>query len=201
VPKIIDQEARRKLIAETVVRIVGTRGIEAASVRTVAAEAGVSAGAVQRCFATKDELLRFVLHHLNARFTERVLARMAQTPDPTDEAAGLRVIIDEMLPFDAERRLTSAATLALLAYSTTEPLAAEIMRSAYNGAYTFFVRAFDRETAIRLYAVISGLQGPLLVAAITPAQAQSIVETAITAARPASPSEPPAPPTAGTADT
>jgi TetR/AcrR family transcriptional repressor of bet genes len=178
----VDQEARRKLIAETAVQIIGTRGIEAASVRNVATEAGVSAGVVQRCFATKDELLRFVLHHVNARFTARVLARMAQTPDPADESAGLRVIIDEMLPIDAERRLTSAATLALLAYSATEPKAGEIMRSAYQGAYMFFTRAFDRAAAIGLYAVINGLQGPLLVGAITPAEAQSLVETAITAA-------------------
>jgi AcrR family transcriptional regulator len=179
VPKIVDQEARRALIAETVIQIIGTRGIEAASVRTVAAEAGVSAGAVQRCFATKAELLRFVLHHINVRFTARVQARMAREPDPADQAVGLRVIIDEMLPFDAERRLTCAATLALLAYSATEPSATEIMRSAYLGAHHFFMRAFDRDTAVGLYAVISGLQGPLLVGAITEAQARSIVEKAL----------------------
>ncbi|GIH03728.1 hypothetical protein Rhe02_17950 [Rhizocola hellebori] len=178
-PKIVDQEARRRLIAETAIQIIGTRGIEAASVRTVAAEAGVSAGAVQRCFATKDELLRFVLHQVNARFTARVQARMAQASDPTDEALGLRVIIDEMLPLDDERRLTCAATLALLAYSATQPAATEIMRSAYQAAHGFFMRAFDRDAAIALYAVISGLQGPLLVGAITPAQAYTIVEMSI----------------------
>jgi AcrR family transcriptional regulator len=179
VPKIVDQEARRRLIAETVIRIIGTRGLESASVRTVAAEAGVSAGAVQRCFATKDELLRFVLHQVNARFTARVQARMARLPDPADQAVGLRVIIDEMLPLDDERRLTCAATLALLAYSATEPAATEIMRSAYQAAHGFFRRAFDSDTAVGLYAVISGLQGPLLVGAITAAQAQSIIEKAI----------------------
>ena len=178
-PKIVNQDARRRLIAETVIQIIGSRGIEAASVRTVAAEAGVSAGAVQRCFATKDELLRFVLHQVNARFTARVQARMAQLPDPTDEAAGLRVIIDEMLPLDDERRLTCAATLALLAYSATEPAATEIMRSAYQAAHGFFMRAFDHDAAVALYAVISGLQGPLLVGAITPAQANAIVEKTI----------------------
>jgi AcrR family transcriptional regulator len=175
-PKIVDQEARRELIAETVIRIIGTRGIEAASVRTVAAEAGVSAGAVQRCFATKAELMRFVLHHVNARFTARVLARMAREPDPADEATGLRVVIDEMLPLDEERRLTCAATLALLAHSATEPASGEIMRSAYLGAHAFFRRAFDEPTAIGLYAVISGLQGPLLVGAITPEQAKAVLK-------------------------
>ncbi|MET7419731.1 TetR/AcrR family transcriptional regulator [Dactylosporangium sp. NPDC005555] len=191
-PKIVDQDARRRHIADTVVRIIGTRGIEAATVRVVAAEAGVSAGAVQRCFATRAELLRFVLQYINIRFTGRVAARMAQQPDPTDESVGLRVVIDEMLPLDDERRLTSAATLALLAYSATEPQAAEVMRSAYTGAHTFFRRAFTEESAIGLYAVISGLQGPLMLGAITPGQAWSVVDATISAAtvrRPAARSE------------
>jgi AcrR family transcriptional regulator len=182
VPKLVDQDARRRHVADTVVRIIGTRGIEAATVRVVAAEAGVSAGAVQRCFATRAELLRFVLQHINVRFTARVAARMARQPDPADAAVGLRVVIDEMLPVDDERRLTSAATLALLAYSATEPQAAEVMRTAYTGAHTFFTRAFTEESAIGLYAVISGLQGPLIVGAITPEQAWSVVNAAIAGA-------------------
>lgn len=181
-PRIVDQDARRRAIADTVVRIIGTRGIEAATVRIVAAEAGVSAGAVQRCFATRAELLRFVLEHTNRRFTARVTARMAQQPDPADETVGLRIIIDEMLPVDAERRLTSAATMALLAYSATDPQAADVMRSAYTGAHTFFMRTFTEESAIGLYSVISGLQGPLLVGAITAEQAWSIATTAIASA-------------------
>ena len=142
----------------------------------------MSAGAVQRCFATRAELLRFVLQHINVRFTARVTARMARQPDPADETVGLRVVIDEMLPVDAERRLTSAATLALLAYSATEPQAAEVMRAAYTGAHTFFTRAFTAESAIGLYAVITGLQGPLIVGAITPEQAWSVVDAAIAGA-------------------
>ena len=181
-PKRVDQDARRRDIADTVLRIIGTRGIEAATVRVVAAEAGVSAGAVQRCFATRAELLRFVLQHNNVRFTARVAARMARQSDPTDEAVGLRVVIDEMLPVDDERRLTSAAALALLAYSATDAEAAEVMRGAYAGAHAFFARAFTVESAIGLYAVISGLQGPLMVGAITPEQAWSVVDAAIAGA-------------------
>ncbi|WP_162907908.1 TetR/AcrR family transcriptional regulator [Allorhizocola rhizosphaerae] len=172
-PKLVDQEARRRLIADTVVRIIGTRGLEAASVRNVATEAGVSAGAVQRCFATKDDLLRFVLRHVNERFKARVLARVT---DPADTDAGLRIVIDEMLPLDAERRLESATTLALLAHSAIDPACGEIMRSAYAGAHAFFATRLGKAGAVSLYALISGLQGPLLVGAITAEQAWSIVE-------------------------
>jgi TetR/AcrR family transcriptional regulator, transcriptional repressor of bet genes len=46
-PKQVDHEERRQEIAAAVVRLVTTRGIETASLRTVASEAGVSMGAVQ----------------------------------------------------------------------------------------------------------------------------------------------------------
>jgi AcrR family transcriptional regulator len=173
VPKIVDQEARRQHIADTVMRIIGTRGLEEATVRKVAAEAGVSAGAVQRCFATRAEMLRFALHHNNIRFTARVAARIT---DPADTATGLRVVIDEMLPFDEERRVITAAALALLAHATIDPAAGAVMREAYTHARRFFATSLDETAAMAIYALLSGLQGPLLVGAVTPEQAWSVIE-------------------------
>jgi AcrR family transcriptional regulator len=172
-PKIVDQESRRQHIADTVMRIVGTRGLEEATVRKVAAEAGVSAGAVQRCFATRGELLRFALHHNNIRFMARVAARIT---DPTDFATGLRVVIDEMLPLDEERRVVAAAALALLAHAAIDPAAGAVMRDAYTGAHRFFATGFGEEAAVAIYAVVSGLLGPLLVGAVTPELAWSVIE-------------------------
>ena len=60
-PKQVNREERRRDIAAAVLRIVTTRGVEAASLRAVAAEASVSMGAVQHYFTTKDEMLRFAL--------------------------------------------------------------------------------------------------------------------------------------------
>jgi AcrR family transcriptional regulator len=172
-PKIVDQESRRQHIADTVMRIVGTRGLEEATVRKVAAEAGVSAGAVQRCFATRGELLRFALHHNNIRFMARVASRIT---DPTDFATGVRVVIDEMLPLDEERRVVAAAALALLAHAAIDPAAGAVMREAYDGAHRFFATGFGEEAAVTIYAVVSGLLGPLLVGAVAPERAWSVIE-------------------------
>lgn len=180
-PKIVDQESRRQHIADTAMRIIGTRGMEEATVRKIAVEAGVSAGAIQRCFATRDDLLRFTLRYTNIRFLNRVIARVT---DPTDRVAGVRIVIDEMLPLDEERRVTSASGLALLAHSATDPAAADVMRDAYAGAHGFFAAEFGEQAAIALYALIVGLHGPLLVGAVTTERAWSIIEAELVRLRP-----------------
>ncbi len=53
-PKIVDHDARREEIAQALWRVVRRDGIRAASVRTVAAEAGWSAGAVRYYFPDQD---------------------------------------------------------------------------------------------------------------------------------------------------
>ncbi|MGK5632559.1 TetR family transcriptional regulator, partial [Streptomyces sp. URMC 123] len=47
-PRQIDHEERRRLIADAVCALADRRGLEGVTLRDVAAEAGVSMGAVQR---------------------------------------------------------------------------------------------------------------------------------------------------------
>jgi AcrR family transcriptional regulator len=54
-PKKVDRQERRTLIADALMRVAADQGLAAVSLRTVAAEAGVSAGMVQPYFRTKDE--------------------------------------------------------------------------------------------------------------------------------------------------
>ena len=127
-PKLIDQDARRRHIADTVVRIIGTRGDRG---RHRARRRRGGRGVRRRGAAVlrdpgRAAALRAAAHQ--RRFTARVTAGWPGSRTPPTRRSGLRVVIDEMLPVDAERRLTSAATLALLAYSATEPQAAEVMR-------------------------------------------------------------------------
>ncbi|MFC2595947.1 TetR/AcrR family transcriptional regulator [Corynebacterium durum] len=70
-------------ILEAVIKLIATRGPDDTTVRKVAAEAGVSVGAVQHHFRTKDELLVAAMRELNRRF----IASMEKTLDklPTAE--------------------------------------------------------------------------------------------------------------------
>ena len=58
-PKIVDHEQRRAEIAEALWRVVARQGLEGATIRAVAAEAGWSRGIVEHYFDNKDELLAF----------------------------------------------------------------------------------------------------------------------------------------------
>ncbi|TLS51548.1 TetR family transcriptional regulator [Paenibacillus antri] len=71
-PKIVDHEEKRKLIAETAWRIIESKGIEHASIRAVAAAARLSPGALRHYFTTQDELLMFIVDYYLTRGTQRV---------------------------------------------------------------------------------------------------------------------------------
>ncbi|MDF2713560.1 MAG: transcriptional regulator, TetR family protein [Paenibacillus sp.] len=62
-PKVVDHEQKRKLIAESAWRINESKGIEHASIRAVAANAGLSPGALRHYFSTQDELLLFIVDY------------------------------------------------------------------------------------------------------------------------------------------
>jgi len=58
---------RREQLVEAALAVASRDGIEAATVRAVAAEAGVSLGVVHYCFQDKDELLRAMAHAITER--------------------------------------------------------------------------------------------------------------------------------------
>ncbi|MEU8781565.1 TetR/AcrR family transcriptional regulator [Streptomyces sp. NPDC048637] len=114
-PKKVDHEARRQEISEALWRIAGTRGLDGASLRDVAAEAGISLGRLQHYFRTRDEMLLFALQHINRLAGDRIRARIeALTEEPTPRQV-LRACLSGMLPLDDRSRvglLVSAAYYA-----------------------------------------------------------------------------------------
>ena len=56
-PKKVDPEERRRLIADALMRVAAEQGLESVSLRHVATQAGVSAGMVQHYFRTRDEMM------------------------------------------------------------------------------------------------------------------------------------------------
>ncbi|WP_407344627.1 TetR/AcrR family transcriptional regulator [Pengzhenrongella phosphoraccumulans] len=72
---------RRAQLVRAALAVASRDGIEAATVRAIAAEAGVSLGVVHYCFEDKNELLREVGEAIAAQGVDRVeLARLAR-PD------------------------------------------------------------------------------------------------------------------------
>src|SRR4051812_49605691 len=76
-PKRVDHDERRRQLTEAMLRIASTRGLQAVSMREVAAEAAVSLRVVQYYFTDKQTLLNSGLAELAAR-----LDRRGQGPAP-----------------------------------------------------------------------------------------------------------------------
>lgn len=73
-PKIVDHDQRRQELAGAAVRIIARGGLEAATTRAVADEAGWSTGVLKHYFDGKDELLRHALAELERRNLDRLEA-------------------------------------------------------------------------------------------------------------------------------
>jgi AcrR family transcriptional regulator len=117
VPKIVDHEQRRRELAEAVWRVIRRNGVDAASVRTVAQEAGWSAGALRHYFRTQSELLDFAIELAAERIRQRVDALgLAGHPRRAVEQ-----LLSELLPLDEERRAENEVWLAFTARALIDP--------------------------------------------------------------------------------
>ncbi|WP_175488535.1 MULTISPECIES: TetR/AcrR family transcriptional regulator [Streptomyces] len=125
-PKQVDYENRRRRIAEAVCVLADAHGPEGVTMRDVAAHAEVSLGAVQRCFRTKEEMLVFAVDHVGERVTERMRARLSESPDPTAGTA-LEHAAGEIALLRSAHRAEARVWLAFLAQAAiSEPLAARL---------------------------------------------------------------------------
>ncbi|ASO21282.1 AcrR family transcriptional regulator [Actinoalloteichus hoggarensis] len=112
-----DADARRRQVAEALLRVIARDGLPGAKLASVAAEAGTSIGLVQSYFRTKDELLRFGIEHMYARATERIL----ETPVGPTVRQTLAAVMNTLLPLDDDRRHELAVWLAFIPATLVDP--------------------------------------------------------------------------------
>lgn len=129
----MDAAARRQEIVDAVCRIIATDGLERASLREVADEAGLAVGSVRHYFASSEELLAFSF----AAVVDRILARLSaalagvsRASGPEEQHVAVLTLLSEFLPLDEERALDACAWLAFKNAARIRPfLAAEADRS------------------------------------------------------------------------
>jgi len=127
-PKIIDAEERRRHLAEAAWRVIRRDGLESASVRNVAREAGLSGGSLRHMFGTQAELLVFAMNQVVERITDRLDA-LDPTGDP--QALAERHLL-ELLPLDDERREENEVWLAFSARALVDPDLRECADRSYD---------------------------------------------------------------------
>jgi AcrR family transcriptional regulator len=191
-PKKVDHHSRRATIAESVWWLTARGGIEAVTMRQVAAHARMSLGQLQHYFTSKEELL----DHAYELLIERVAGRVSTRPDPpADETPEPREVVRnalvEMLPLDDERTGDAHVWVAFLARASAagEPAArlrkthAELLdlvidqlRRGQRGG-TVSVDVDPAREARTLLAVLDGLTIHVLIGHHTATDAEHALDT------------------------
>ncbi|MEV4195749.1 TetR family transcriptional regulator, partial [Streptomyces toxytricini] len=99
-PKTVDRPEQRRQIGAALLALAAERGLDQISVRTVAAASGRSAGAVQKYFRSKEEMLVFAAELAG----ERIEERMSRVDAGLPLREALRALVRTVLPLDEERR-------------------------------------------------------------------------------------------------
>jgi AcrR family transcriptional regulator len=147
---------RRASLAEVLVSIIASRGLDAVSVREVAAGMGVSIGAVQHHFSTKAEMMSFAFAYTVER-TRRRVAAIERTGDPARDTA---LVLQQLLPLDDTRRSDCAVNVAFASLAATTPALQTIQAELLTDIRTelLSVLGSGREVlAAMLLAVVDGL--------------------------------------------
>jgi AcrR family transcriptional regulator len=126
-PKVVDHEQRRRELGHAVWRVIRRDGVDHASVRTVAHEAGWSPGALRHYFATQSELLAFAM----GLVVERIEHRVAALDHAADPRQAVEQVLHELLPLDDERRAENEVWLAFTARALIDPG----LRAQHNEVY------------------------------------------------------------------
>lgn len=180
----LDAATRQQLLAEAVVRLLARGGFEAVTVRSVATEAGVSAGAVQHQFPTKDALLLAGVRLVAARFAHRT----ARIPAASTARELARALLLDALPLDDERREEALVWGALVDRAHRSPEVGAAVRAldaeALDGLTDVLGLAgvpAARRAAALLLAVCDGLATRLTYDPGAADEARAVVEDALDA--------------------
>ncbi|PRY67272.1 TetR family transcriptional regulator [Glaciihabitans tibetensis] len=100
-PKIVDHDQRRREILQATWRVIANQGIDAATIREIAREAGFSNGVLSHYFTNKEEIL-ISAHRLAF---QQVYDRASKANEGIVGIEAVRRALYEALPLDAERRI------------------------------------------------------------------------------------------------
>ncbi|UKA48609.1 TetR family transcriptional regulator C-terminal domain-containing protein [Arthrobacter sp. FW305-123] len=133
-PKIVDAEARRQEVVQAVFRIIAGDGLERASLREVADEAGLAVGSVRHYFSSSDELLIYSFGVVIDRIAARLEAALASVeeagPETSEQHHAVLNLLGQFLPLDEELAVDACVWMAFRHAARIKPvLAAEAERS------------------------------------------------------------------------
>ncbi|MFI8712665.1 TetR family transcriptional regulator C-terminal domain-containing protein [Brevibacillus brevis] len=165
-PKIIDHEKRREQIAEATWRVIVEQGMEGATVRGIAKEAGLSLGALRHYFATQDELLMYAMQLVKERATARI-AEIAANEEWAPKERVTKIFL-ELLPTNQEKMVEMEVWFAFTVYFRHKKEGFDAQHDEIYASVRKLLDSADQLNLLRkeldkemetekLYAVIDGL--------------------------------------------
>ncbi|MFI7129642.1 TetR/AcrR family transcriptional regulator [Nonomuraea sp. NPDC050153] len=124
-PKIVDHDERRREVLSAARRVIVRDGIDAATTRAIAKEAGYSNGVLAHYFADKDEILLSALRQSHQRIRDRLTRKV----EGVTGLAALRELLLDNLPLDAERTQESRLEVSFWSRSLASERLAEVQRT------------------------------------------------------------------------
>lgn len=164
-PKLTDRPKQKQLIAEAVWRVILRQGIQKASARNIAKEAGLSLGALRYYFSSQEELMAYAEQLIHARLGEKVDKIFQDDLQPKTKI--LRVLLC-LLPADEEQGIEMEIRMGIKIVNTKKAGPANMERDAVYSAiknvisYLALLNLLGKEADLsieteRLYALINGL--------------------------------------------
>jgi TetR/AcrR family transcriptional regulator, transcriptional repressor of bet genes len=193
-PRRADHQQRRRQIIEALWRITTRGGLNAASFRDVAAEAGVSVRLVQYYFGTKDQLLLSALGALAEQVGGQITARLATLGDDASPREVVHAVLDQFLPTDDASRQAMLLFIAFHTASLTDPSLARAEALQVPRSLVAFLagqlhkaqeqRATSRDIdpdkeATVLVTILTGLASGVLGNSFTVEEASAIIDYAL----------------------
>ncbi|GAB6992593.1 TetR/AcrR family transcriptional regulator [Paenibacillus pini] len=115
-PKIVDHEMQKVKVAKATWRIIRKYGMEQASVRNIADEAGISVGSMRHYFSTQSELLAYSMKLVS----ENVGRRIRNINFSGDLIIDIPNLVQEILPTNEEKRLEMEVWFAFVVKSMSD---------------------------------------------------------------------------------
>ena len=129
-PKIVDHAERRREVLDATWRVIASQGLEAATTRRIAEEAGYSIGVLTHYFVDKEDILVSAHQLAFAQARDRILRATADR----NGLEALRRAILEALPLDDERHLEAQVDVSFLGQTVANEHFREIRSASHAGS-------------------------------------------------------------------
>lgn len=134
-PKIVDADQNREMIARAACRAIAAKGIGTVTLRDIAAEAGATTGMILNYFDNKDDILAAALRQPFAAVRASVEAQIAAGTND------LATILDCVIPATAETRADVAVWVGFWGTVATDAEAQTLNRALHAEALAVYDRA------------------------------------------------------------